>query len=197
MILMTPLNIPKIVPNNWDEWWSVWNTHAKVISKVLKNHNYTGGVWRGLDLYTSSVWNKDKEVYTAPHAPASPVIEDLINQIRKHIPIVLFKVRVIENLNIVHFHTDHNYPKDELRSFLWNDYKEPVWTFRHNNIQKSLILPDNTNTWYYKDYPVKHSSIYTPDKSKGVLVIYGSPRTEFDAFVKDSAETFKEYSWSV
>ena len=196
MILMTPLNIPKIVPNNWDEWWSVWNTNAKVISKARKNHNDTEGVWRGLDLYTSSIY-KMPTVYTAPHAPSCPVIDDLINQIRKHIPIILIKVRVIENLDVVQSHTDHNYPKDELRSFLWNDYEEPVWIFNHNNIQKPLILPDNTNTWYYKDHPMKHSSIYTPNKSKGVLVIYGSPRTEFNEFVKNSAEIFKEYSWSM
>jgi hypothetical protein len=44
---------------------------------------------------------------------------------------------------------------------------------------------------------MKHSSIYTPNKSKGVLVIYGSPRTEFNEFVKNSAEIFKEYSWSM
>jgi hypothetical protein len=196
MILMTPLNIPKIVPNNWDEWWSVWNTHAKVITKARKNHNDAEGLWKGLDLYTSSRYQMPT-VYAAPHAPSCPVIEDLINQIRKHIPIVLLKVRVIENLDIVPAHADHRYPKEELRSFLWNEYEEPVWTFEHNNIQKTLVLPDSTNTWYYKDYPMTHSSIYTPNKSKGVLVIYGLPRTEFDEFVKNSAETFNEYSWSI
>jgi hypothetical protein len=196
MILMTPLNIPKIVPNNWDEWWSVWNTHAKVITKARKNHNDTEGLWKGLDLYTSGRYAMPT-VYAAPHAPSSPVVEDLINQIRKHIPIVLLKVRVIENLDVVLAHADHHFPKEELRGFLWNDYKEPVWTFEHNRIQKKLILPDNTNTWYYKDYPMTHSSIYTPNKSKGVLVIYGLPRTEFDEFIKNSAETFTDYSWSI
>lgn len=196
MILMTPLNIPKIVPNNWDEWWSVWNTHSKVITKARKNHNDTEGLWKGLDLYTSSQY-QIPIVYTAPHAPSCPVIEDLINQIRKHIPIVLFKVRVIENLDVVLPHADHHYPKEELRGFLWNEYEEPVWTFEHDSIRKPLVLPDSTNTWYYKDYPMKHSSIHTPNKSKGVLVIYGIPRVNFNEFIEHSAETFKDYSWSI
>jgi hypothetical protein len=42
-----------------------------------------------------------------------------------------------------------------------------------------------------------HGSIHTPGKSKGVLVIYGIPRVNFNEFIEQSAETFKDYSWSI
>ena len=194
MILMTPLAMPKIVPNNWDEWWDVWHKHSAVVTKTYKNHNDTQGLWKGLDLYNSTRY-PITTIYSAPPAPKCAVIDDLVNQVRNSIPIIPTKIRVIENLDVVLPHSDHPYEKEELRSFLWNEYDEPVWEFEYKGIKKQLVLPESTNTWYYKDYPMTHSSIHKAGKSKGVLIVYGIQKPEFQEFVKDSADKFKDYSW--
>jgi hypothetical protein len=195
-ILYTPLDIPKIVPNDWDAWWKIWNEYARPVTKSTKNHNSSEGAWKGIDLFDSYAY-KIKTIYEAPLAPKAPVIDDLINQIRKHIPLVPLKVRVIENLDVVLPHSDHNYEEDELRSFLWNDYDEPVWELNLNGVKKKINLPETTNTWYYKDYPMTHSSIHKEGKSKGVMVIYGIQKNNFSDFLNLSASKFSNEAWVI
>jgi hypothetical protein len=38
-VLFTPLDIPKIVPNDWDQWWEVWNNKSDKLIKIHNNHN--------------------------------------------------------------------------------------------------------------------------------------------------------------
>ena len=44
MILFTPLDIPKIQPNNWDEWWEFWNNEIRTIIADFKQHNFVDGI---------------------------------------------------------------------------------------------------------------------------------------------------------
>lgn len=189
---MTPLYIKKIVPNDWDQWWKLWNQYAGVVQKTYNNHNNEIGVWKGLDLVTKV---NIKLIYTAPHAPSHPVIDDLVSQVNKHIPIILFKIRVIENLYEVPYHSDHNHPKDELRCFLWNNYTDSVWSFKYNNIIRKLQMPEDSNTFYYKDYPLQHSSIYCPNKGKGIMLIYGALKKEFSNLLSKSVNHYKNLAW--
>ena len=191
---MTPLLVPKITPNNWDEWWDIWNKHSDLVTKAHQNHNDYTGQWRGLDIFTRL---DIKNIYSAPQAPESPVITDLIRQIETHIPIILTKVRVIENLEFIPAHSDHHYGKDEIRCFLWNNYEKPVWSFEYENESKQLVLPNDTNCFYYKDYPMKHSSIYERNFSKGIMAIYGIPKLAFRNFVESSSLYYKNHAWEV
>lgn len=194
MILFTPLKTKKIVPYDWDEWWHIWNTYSAFVSKKYENHNNAIGTWKGLDLYTKI---KYKMIYDAPHAPNSKLIDDLIEQIQNTIPIHVFKVRVIENFKEVPYHADHSYPKDELRCFLWNNYDTPVWSFSYKNTERQLVMPSDSNTYYYKDFPLKHHSVYDPTKSKGVMAIYGMPKSNFTEFINDSVTHYKNYAWVI
>ena len=194
MILMTPLAIPKIEPNNWGQWWEVWNTYSGLVTKENKNHNDAVGSWRGMNLYTNSII-KGTTIYSAPTAPKCPVTDDIVNQIRQRIPIVPVVVRVIENLDNVLAHSDHAAPKDELRCLLWNTYTDPVWEFKHLGEARPLILPETTNSFYYKDYPMTHSSKYVSGCSKGILLVYGIVKPEFNKFIDDSATVFKDHAW--
>jgi hypothetical protein len=196
MILMTPLAIPRIEPKDWDEWWNVWNKYSGLVTKDNENHNNSVGSWRGMNLYTNSVL-KNKTIYSAPTAPRCPLTDDIVNQIRNSIPIVPVVVRVIENLDTVPAHSDHAEPKDELRCMLWNTYTEPVWEFKYMGEQKALVLPDTTNSFYYKDYPMTHASKYIPGFSKGILIVYGIFKPEFTKFIENSSTTFKDYAWVV
>jgi len=191
---MTPLAIPKIEPNNWDQWWEVWNTHSGIVTKEKTNHNNEVRKWRGMNLYTNSIV-KGNITYSAPTAPKCPVTDDIVNQIKKNIPIVPIVVRVIENLETIPTHSDHAEPTDEIRCMLWNNYPKPVWNFKYFNDTKTLVLPESTNSFYYKDYPMTHSSKYSLEFTKGILLVYGFFKPEFKKFIEDSASTFKDHAW--
>lgn len=195
-ILMTPLDVPKIVPNNWDDWWQIWNTHADMLHKTVKNHNSKEGNWRGLNIYKHTKFNLST-VYSAPSYFSHPVITDLVKQVETNLPIIPFLIRVIENLEVVDPHTDQPFPKDELRCVLWNTYTDPIWKFEYDGEQRNLVLPESTNTFYYKDYPLKHSGIYDEKNTKGIMLIYGAPKQSFRTLIDHSAEKFKDFSWVI
>lgn len=191
-ILFTPLKIPKIVPNDWDEWWHVWNTYRRPVVKTNKNHNDAIGLFNGLDLFNS----KTKLLYyTVAECPKFKVVDNILDQIYDRIPIELEAVRVLENNYAVPFHSDTNTLVYELRCFLWNTYTNPVWTFRYLDQRKTLIMPPDTNTFFYKDYPLQHSSIYHPQRTKGILAIYGKFKKEFKHLVNWSYINYKDYAW--
>jgi hypothetical protein len=196
MILMTPLSVPKIQPNNWDEWWSVWNTYSGTATKQQKNQNDAVGSWKGMDLETNSLF-KMPTVYSVPKAPSTPVTDDIIRQIKAYIPVEPIVVRVIENLDVVPAHTDNSVPVTEIRCMLWNNYQEPVWEFNYLGEKRKLLLPESTNTFFYKDCPLTHSSIFKKEFTKGVMVIYGIWKPALRDLVINSAEEFKEVSWVV
>ena len=202
----TPLDLPKIEPKNWDKWWEVWNTHAAVISKNEKNHNDTYGLWKGLDLYrdpymvpklrAAGLTGVHDPVYNSPYHYQSPVVIDLVHQVISHFPMHVICIRVIENLDVVPPHSDESNPAPNVRSILWSDYTEPIWRFDLEEKSLEMTLPEDTNSFYYLDYPLKHSAIYQPDKTKGVLVVYGVPmKDKFKEMTARSYLKYIDYTW--
>jgi hypothetical protein len=202
MIIYTPLDIPKIEPNNWDEWWEVWNTYSAPLTKTRQNHNQIDHIgkttWKGFDVYRVHDLLKNLHAYQAPLVPTSPVILDLIEQVKKHCILTPTLIRVIENVIPVDPHSDLSYPnKYEFRSVLWNTYKTPIWNFTYENEVRDMILPEDTNSFYYLDYPVKHASVYNPSYSKGLLLVYGTQKNDTTKIVNRSVEKYKEVVWVV
>jgi hypothetical protein len=152
----TPLDLPKIQPKNWDQWWEVWNTYSAVISKNEKNHNDTYGLWKGLDLYrdpsmvlklrAAGLTGVHNPVYNAPYHYQSPVVIDLVHQVISRFPMHVICIRVIENLDEVPPHSDESSPAPNVRSILWSDYTEPIWRFDLDEKSLKMVLPDDTNS---------------------------------------------------
>jgi hypothetical protein len=202
----TPLDLPKIQPKNWDQWWEVWNTYSAVISKNEKNHNDTYGLWKGLDLYrdpsmvlklrAAGLTGVHNPVYNAPYHYQSPVVIDLVHQVISRFPMHVICIRVIENLDEVPPHSDESSPAPNVRSILWSDYTEPIWRFDLDEKSLKMVLPDDTNSFYYLDYPLKHSAIYRPGNTKGVLVVYGVPmKDKFKEMTSRSYLKYIDYTW--
>jgi hypothetical protein len=200
MIIHTPLDIPKIEPNNWDEWWQVWDKHASPVTKARRNHNSIGDicVWKGFDVYRIHDSLKDLHAYKAPLVPEYPVILDLIEQVKKHCILEPALIRVIENVIPVVPHYDLPYlNKYEFRTVLWNTYQTPIWNFTYENETRDMIMPEDTNSFYYLDNPVKHASIHNPSFSKGLLLVYGKPKEDTNDIINRSVEKYKELAWVV
>jgi hypothetical protein len=202
----TPLDLPKIQPKNWDQWWEVWNTYSAVISKNEKNHNDTYGLWKGLDLYrdpsmvlklrAAGLTGVHDPVYNAPYHYQSPVVIDLVHQVISRFPMHVICIRVIENLDEVPPHSDESSPAPNVRSILWSDYTEPIWRFDLGEKSLEMELPDDTNSFYYLDYPLKHSAIYRSGNTKGVLVVYGVPmKDKFKEMTARSYLKYIDYTW--
>jgi hypothetical protein len=193
MILVCPLDIPKIVPNDWDEWWSTWKS-ADVMHKVTKNHNAMPLKWLGLDLYKIHDYSTN---YQAPYADQNPTVVDICRQIRESFKFKITLIRVIENLETIFPHSDNITNTPSIRTFLWNTYQQPVWTFTNNITSYNLKIPNDTNSFYYLDGPIKHSSIYDPNYSKGVVAIYGKPDNSFEDLLNASYLKYHNYAWKI
>lgn len=198
MILYTPLDIPRIEPNDWEEWWKVWETRD-YLSKVVDNHNYDSSAhlnWRGLDLYYKP---NAKAIYRAKQATKSPVVDNLVQQVFDCFQVDIDVIRVIENEKKIDFHSDNTIPSPQIRSVLWSTYSNPLWNLEYKNQYKSIGLPKESNSFYFLDHPMKHEAEYEDGKSKGLLVVYSTKfygKTTLD-LVKRSSERFKEYMWEV
>ena len=191
MILVCPLDIPKIVPNDWDEWWSTWKG-ATVMYKATKNHNATPLKWLGLDLYKIHDYSTN---YRAPYAEQNPTVIDLCKQIKESVKFKITLIRVIENLEPVSPHSDNAKNTPSIRTLLWNTYRQPVWKFTNESTSFELIMPNDTNSFYYLDGPIKHSAIHDPNYSKGILAVYGTPTNKFQTSLNNSYVKYHDYAW--
>ena len=191
MILVCPLNIPKIVPIDWDEWWSTWKG-ATVMYKATKNHNATPLKWLGLDLYKIHDFSTN---YRAPYAEQNPTVIDLCKQIKESVKFKITLIRVMENLEPVSPHSDNAINTPSIRTLLWNTYRQPVWKFTNESTSFELSMPNDTNSFYYLDGPIKHSAIHDPNYSKGILAVYGTPTNKFQTSLNNSYVKYHDYAW--
>ena len=182
MILFTPLDIPKIQPNNWDEWWEFWN---KEIAPPT-NSASVAPLWKIVDLYSI------KNTQTSTHEYS--VVNDLIEQVHKHCIFEPTLIRVMENLQTIKPHSDNIGSTKEFRSVLWNTYTDPLWTFTYNKQSKKLILPELTNSFYFLDYPMTHDAVYQPGQTKGLLIVYGRLKKNTEQVLTASAEKYKQFA---
>lgn len=197
MIIYTPLDIPKIEPNNWDEWWEVWATAEEVFKHRNTHNNFNkDALWKGLDLYRRTDNFKKYHAYQAPLAPNVPVVQDLVEQIHEHCIFSPLLIRVIENIVPVLPHSDYPFTgKYEFRAMMWDTYKTPTWTFNYNGEDRKLVLPNDTNSFWYLDNPVTHASIYDPKYSKGLLQVYGTPKSNASELLDRSINKYKDIAW--
>jgi len=199
LILYSPLNVPRIEPNNWDEWWDIWNTYSGDAKKKFETHNPIKTEWRSLEIYryTENSPIIDNIVYECPRAPESPVITDLVRQIKEAIPGIVRYIRVIENKSFVSLHSDNDSPQPQFRTLLWTTNSKLNWILRRNNEIRKPELPEDSNTFYYFDYHTQHSAPYYPNVSKGIVQVYVDPSPELERLVIDSSIKYESLAWVV
>lgn len=202
-ILYTPLDIPKIEPNNWDEWWAVWKTCAETVIKVKNNHNdnrandEANTYWRGLELYRYTEQSDvlDQMVYRYARAPDVPVVRDIVKQITNAFPNNVCSIVVLENIREVPFHTDGGQTRPHVRTLLWSSNTLVNWILLDDNVPWPARLPQETNTFAYLDNPMQHCALYYPTHTKGLIQIHLLDRDPVYQMMKDGADKFKGYTW--
>lgn len=199
LVLYTPLDIPKIEPNNWDEWWSIWNTYSGLATKKIKTHNPYESVWKSLEIYRNPESSPviDTIVYDSPRCPDAPVIQDLVKQVQDYYPGLVHYIRVVENQSAVKFHSDHYIPQYQFRTLLWSTNHKLNWLLKTKDEAFCPELPEDSNTFYYYDYHTQHCAPYSPKVSKGIIQAFISVDPQIDTLLDRSCKKYENLAWII
>ena len=81
MIIYTPLDFPKIEPDDWNVFWEIWDTYSDNLIKVISNGDHSvatvgrSDIWQGLDIYK----NLSLNVWQAPFYDIKEQLPKLYN----------------------------------------------------------------------------------------------------------------------
>jgi hypothetical protein len=199
MIVATPVDYPKVEPDDWEIFWNIWNMYAKPLHKKFKNpfcnKNAPVGatdVWIGLDIYIK---------YNIPQPWQAPFynIEDSLPKMYNSLLSIddkIHRIRLIQSLQDIHPHTDDNRNQWNFRSFVFHQSTTPQWYFINpNDPDKSrtyLNMPADTNWFMYNDKHVHHGSDYDPLNKKIILQLYTTSTVSTD-FLEHNIQKYKDF----
>lgn len=199
MIIATPLDLPKIEPDDWNIFWNIWKSNLGPVLKTKKTSNISKAkigvdkLWSGLDIY------KNYDLETSWSCPFYDISNELPNMYLaiKNLPIKnLYKVRVIHSLKDIVPHSDDNFHKWTVRYLLHcTDSKSQLYFTKpeNNDIEKRyMILPKETNWFAYNDKFCWHGSDYNLNHPKFLIQIFS-----FDNYISianSSIEKFKNFT---
>ena len=200
MIIATPLDIPKLEPDNWTTFWDIWNTHADLLIKKYRNNGTeidpmtAPQVWKGLDLYGKSI---EGHAWQAPLFNADKIFPKMFKTIFDLNLTDLYRVRLISSLMPVGAHSDDSADRWSIRSFLHHPSTNQQWYFTkpndRNGSRKYLRMPADTNWFAYHDSTTWHGTDYDPAHPKILLQLYTSPIVTSDELIQRSFSKYKDY----
>jgi hypothetical protein len=203
MIVFTPLDLPKVEPDNWDLFWDIWNSHGGQLSKVRKNAESSpvrlgyNDLWYGLDVYKKT-FPKFLTSWEAPYYDMSEIAPNFINSVL-NTGIDVSVIRLIKSNVAVTAHTDDDADQWAIRAYLHYTSPNEQWYFTKprdpQGDRRYIKMPKTTNWFAYNDKYVWHGTDYDADHEKILLQIYYHPTEKnMDAakqLVERSANRYK------
>lgn len=197
MIIFTPLDLPKIEPEDWNVFWNIWDTYSDFL--VKKNINVknspakigSNSVWRGLDVYNHG----DIAVsWDAPYYDIKKELPLFLNRLL-NLPIpFLYKIRIIQsNCNII-AHTDDNKDTWSVRGYLYYTSNKSQWYFTKpkGNKRFYMDLPSDAMWFSYNDKYSWHGTDFDPEHKKLLIQFYYFGNIK--SLVDSSIEKYKSYT---
>lgn len=198
MIVATPLDLPRIEPDSWPVFWSMWQQHADWLQKVGQIHVKpetpigSNNIWMGLDIIKNLKGRPFS--WEAPFFDIKEVLPTMYRSIVSAVPDII-RARLVQSTINIKSHTDDNYDKWNLRALLHNTSSMPQWYFTKPQQPQGqryyLNMPQETNWFAYNDKRSWHGTDYNPDHKKILLQIFSSSGT--DSLVTHSAEKYKSF----
>lgn len=197
MIVATPLDLPKVEPDNWDLFWDLWDSNAGPLTKRFIN---TGSelpvdgapnLWRGLDIFDT---NSQQSAWTCPYIDASSLFPKMFELLKNTFP-KLYRVRLIESTCNIPAHSDDSSDRWNVRALFHYTSNVSQWYFtKPNNVSERVYLqmPETTNWFGYNDKYCWHGSDYDAEHPKILLQVY-SMFTPFD-LIQRSKEKYTDYA---
>lgn len=203
MIIFTPIDLPKIEPDNWDKFWEVWNNNAAMLTK--KRHNVdtseasvgSSEVWRGLDIYKLI---QGITAWDAPYYDISTEFPNMFDTIIKmqETGLKIYQVRLITSMINVGAHTDDNLDRWAYRSYFHYTSTKSQWYFTKPGDKDGgrhyINLPKDANWFAYNDKYSWHGTDYDPEHPKILAQLYLAGQTVATQIALDNIEKYKEYT---
>jgi hypothetical protein len=198
MIIATPLDLPRIEPDNWDTFWNIWNRESRNAVKVKRNTYVSvspigqDNLWTALEIYK----NYDvRSAWDVPYYDISKELpkmhESILNLPFKHI----HRVRILSSLQDINAHTDDAHDRWSVRALLHCEDTNPQWYFTspgEDSNRTFFTLPNDTNWFAYNDKRCWHGSIFNKQYPK--LLIQISMADLGTTIVNNSINKYKEYT---
>jgi hypothetical protein len=193
-IISAPLVFPKIEPDSWETWWSIWNKEASVIERVGETPNNLISPWTGFDIYVKPGFEENaSNSYNFKNINRPDLFPSLLDNIDKF-PVDIDVMRAASSFMPVVPHNDFIVPTYSVRTMLYDENPKQSWYYLFDNKVKNLLLPDNSNTWIYPDHESKHGSFYNSGYKKILILYYGKIKPELlENSLKDSEIKYKDY----
>lgn len=170
MIVATPLNLPKLQPDDWGKWWDVWREQAKPLTKKRQSPNSQSGLHVGFDIYRHKLFTPTYEAVFCDLESLYPSLyEQAINLDAK-----LYGVRFVMSHGDFPAHMDNAWPSWSIRSLFHCEDPNPQWyyTRKDGTDKRWLTLPDETNWFSYLDGVIKHGTHYNEAHPKIILQVF-------------------------
>jgi len=193
-IISSPIVWPKIQPTDWSAWWKIWLTEGKRVPKVAVNHNETGALWRGFDIYVAP--GADPEAmtgYRSTNVNCPELFPSLFDNLDEF-PMEIKVMRVVSSLATVIPHQDHTVPAISVRSMLYDNNFKPTFYYKAGDKTLYQTLPQESNTWLYWDNKSKHGTDFWYGHHKQLIVYYGNFKiNKYESVIKESQQTFSSF----
>ena len=170
MIVSTPIDLPRLAPDDWHLWWDIWKTYAKPLTKVNQSPNSMTGEHIGFDVF--KVQNL-KSTYVAPFCPLNNLYPSLYSQLFKF-SFAPAGIRFVMSNSNFYPHHDNGYENWSIRNMFYCEDPQPQWYYENANTgnRQWLKLPSSTNWWAYKDGVIKHGTIFRPEYPKIIVQVF-------------------------
>lgn len=197
MIVATPLDLPRVEPDDWDVFWKIWHRESARLVKEKSNTPLSltpigsSSAWIGVDIL------KRYNIPTAYVAPFYNISEELpkFHNFISSIPFKhVFRIRLVSSLIDLGAHTDDNFNKWSVRALLHCKDSESQWYFTKpiNGESKQFFqLPPETNWFSYNDKHCWHGTTYNKKYPKILLQVFMGDNPI--SLVNNSIEKYKDY----
>jgi len=197
MIIYTPIDLPKIEPDNWEVFWDIWNKHQNYLVKTKNNTSLSltpigaTDVWLGLDII------KNSNRYTSWEAPFFDIKDVLPNMYNSLITILPnCTIRLVQSQKDINAHTDDNLNIWHLRAYLHYTSSKSQWYFTKpydmQGDRTYIEIPETTNWFSYNDKHCWHGTDFDLDNKKILLQVFF--RSVPAKLIQQSIEKYRDYT---
>jgi hypothetical protein len=192
-----PLDFPKVVPNDWHKWNSLWEKNKAFMPKVHQSPNVGAqSMWVGFDIYVKDGLDATEIIkYKCENLNCPELFPSLFDNLDK-LPINIQVVRVLQSLSRIRAHRDFAIESNHqaIRSLLYDNNPKQTWYYTDHKNKVYLNLPKETNTWWFDDSKINHGSDFYLGYDKQVIMYRGTLKDSvLPGILNNGIQKYPEY----